>query len=286
MTAHAFADRMIDKLFERGDYTVMKLNVKSLVIGMLIGMLFSGTVVYAGGSQIEVYFKNLRMMFDGVEKSPTDQPVFIYEGSTYVPLRFMSEAMGKLVQYDAEKETVWVGGRKYDQAPEMQIDVEQAYTAIIETNKGSFSMELFAKEAPKTVNNFVFLAKEGYYDGISFHRILKDFVIQGGDPKGNGTGGPGYAFEDELPSADRKYEPGIVAMANSGPNTNGSQFFICTGEESNFLNDYPYYSIFGKVIEGMDIVQQIASTPVEMDFNSGDMSVPTEEVKIISIKIQ
>jgi cyclophilin family peptidyl-prolyl cis-trans isomerase len=265
--------------FKEGEF-VMKLNIRSLVIGMLIGMLLSGSVVYASGSTMEVYVKNLRLMFDGVEKKLEDKPMFIHDGTTYVPLRFMSETLGKLVQYDAAKETVWVGGKQYEKAPDMQIDTDKSYRAVVETNKGSFTIELFAQEAPMTVNNFIFLANDGYYDGVSFHRILKDFVIQGGDPRGDGRGGPGYTFEDEPMTAGRKYEPGIVAMANAGPDTNGSQFFICTGEESSILNEYPNYTIFGKVIEGMDTVLQIASTPVQNNAGS-----PTEAVKMISITI-
>lgn len=169
--------------------------------------------------------------------------------------------------------------------PAMSIDPNKKYKAVVATSKGTFSMELFAKEAPKTVNNFVFLAKEGFYNDIVFHRIIKSFMIQTGDPKGNGSGGPGYTFEDEL-KTPYKYEPGIVAMANSGKNTNGSQFFfICTGDDSKNLNRKPDYTIFGKIVDGMDTVQAIASTPVAQGGESVP-SKPIEKVTIQSISIQ
>ncbi|MDO3680041.1 peptidylprolyl isomerase [Paenibacillus ehimensis] len=173
--------------------------------------------------------------------------------------------------------------KSWSSPPAMSIDPNKSYKATITTSKGAFTIELFAKEAPKTVNNFVFLAKEGFYDNITFHRIIKTFMVQTGDPLGNGTGGPGYKFEDELKTS-HKYEPGIVAMANSGKNTNGSQFFICTGEDSKSLNQRPNYTIFGKVVEGMDVVQKIAETPVKQG-NEASPSVPTEKVTIQSVAI-
>lgn len=173
--------------------------------------------------------------------------------------------------------------KQWSKAPTMSIDKEKSYQAVVTTSKGSFTIELFAKDAPLAVNNFVFLSRESFYEGITFHRIVKDFVVQTGDPNGNGLGGPGYKFKDE--KTKYKYEPGIVAMANAGPNTNGSQFFICTGEESKILNQQPNYTIFGKVIEGMEIVTKIAETPVSVDMRSGEFSVPKEKVTIESIEI-
>lgn len=123
---------------------------------------------------------------------------------------------------------------------------------VIETEKGNIVFELFPKEAPKTVSNFIFLSEEGFYDGIVFHRVEPGFVIQGGDPKGDGTGGPGYRFEDE--PVKRTYDKGIVAMANAGPNTNGSQFFIMLADNPQLP---PNYTIFGKVISGQEIVDSI-----------------------------
>lgn len=174
--------------------------------------------------------------------------------------------------------------KTYSSAPEMKIDTKKTYTAEVETNKGKFTIELFAKDAPKTVNNFVFLAKEGFFKDIIFHRIIKSFMIQTGDPKGNGSGGPGYNFEDEL-KGPHKYGPGIVAMANSGPNTNGSQFFVCTGFDSANLNGMPNYTIFGKIKEGMSTVDKIAATPVKAN-DQGEMSTPQEKVFIKSVKIK
>lgn len=151
--------------------------------------------------------------------------------------------------------------KRWSTAPAMQIDTTKTYFATVETDLGAFKIELFASEAPKTVNNFVFLSQQDFYNGVIFHRIIKPFMIQTGDPTGTGGGGPGYKFADELP-AKHPYEPGIVAMANAGANTNGSQFFICTGSNAANLNNYPDYTQFGRVIEGMDVVQKIASVPV------------------------
>lgn len=173
---------------------------------------------------------------------------------------------------------------KYSHPPAMQINPQKTYTAIVKTNMGDFTIELFAKDAPKTVNNFVFLARDKFYDGISFHRVIKDFMIQTGDPLGNGTGGPGYQFADELPPKVA-YAPGVVAMANAGPNTNGSQFFIGTGEQVKNLNQAPNYTVFGKVIAGMDVVEKIASVPVGPGLN-GENSKPQQAVYIKTIVIQ
>jgi len=178
--------------------------------------------------------------------------------------------------------------KQWSKAPDMTIDTNKSYQAEVTTSKGAFTIDLFAKDAPKTVNNFVFLSKEGFYNNITFHRIIKSFMIQTGDPLGTGMGGPGYKFADELSSA-HKYEPGIVAMANAGPNTNGSQFFICSGDDCSSLNKIPNYTIFGKVEDaGMATIQQIASTPVQMNPNGGDSSpsMPKEKVTINSITIK
>src|SRR5215213_8493483 len=146
----------------------------------------------------------------------------------------------------------------FDGPPPMCIDPDKRYTAVMETSLGTITIALDAAGAPKTVNNFVFLARYHYYDGIIFHRIIQGFVCQGGDPEGSGRGGPGYKFEDELPKAGR-YELGSLAMANAGPNTNGSQFFVISGPSGMGLP--PQYSLFGKVVEGLDIVEQMQSVP-------------------------
>jgi cyclophilin family peptidyl-prolyl cis-trans isomerase len=177
------------------------------------------------------------------------------------------------------------GHKSWSKPPAMSIDTKKTYDAVINTSLGSFTIELFAKDAPITVNNFVFLANQHYYDNILFHRVIKDFMIQTGDPKGDGTGGPGYSFQDEL-SRKYQYGPGIVAMANSGPNTNGSQFFICTGEQSKILNQQPNYTIFGKVISGMDVVEKIASVPIGESTPDGAISKPKDPVYMKSVQIE
>ncbi|MET0059844.1 peptidylprolyl isomerase [Dehalococcoides mccartyi] len=171
----------------------------------------------------------------------------------------------------------------WDAAPAMQIDPAKQYFATVETTLGSFKIELFASESPLTVNNFVFLAKENYYNGVIFHRIMKAFMIQTGDQTGTGRGGPGYRFADELP-VKHSYDPGIVAMANAGPNTNGSQFFICTGAQAQNLNYQPNYTQFGRVIEGMDVITKLASVPVVAN-SYGEVSTPSNPPKIIKITI-
>jgi cyclophilin family peptidyl-prolyl cis-trans isomerase len=174
--------------------------------------------------------------------------------------------------------------KQWNEPPKMAIDSNKKYQAVISTNMGDITIELFTKDAPVTVNNFIFLANEHFYDNIVFHRIIKDFMIQTGDPKGDGSGGPGYSFKDELSSA-HQYEKGIVAMANAGPNTNGSQFFICNGKNSEALNQNPNYTIFGNVTSGMDIVQKISNVKVEKNAQ-GEESAPVEKVFIKSISIE
>ena len=139
------------------------------------------------------------------------------------------------------------------QPPAMQIDPDTVYQATIETDRGTIVMELDPGLAPKTVNNFVALARDGFYDGLTFHRVVPEFVIQGGDPDGSGRGGPGYRFEDEPVRGE--YTLGAVAMANAGPDTNGSQFFICIDDCRTKLA--PSYNLFGYVIDGIDVAQQI-----------------------------
>jgi len=172
--------------------------------------------------------------------------------------------------------------KSWNVPPAVQIDTAKKYTAVFDTSLGSFKIELLANESPKTVNNFVFLAGQKFYDGVIFHRIIKTFMIQGGDPTGTGCGGPGYQFADELP-VKHSYDVGIVAMANAGPNTNGSQFFVCTGADSKYLNHQPNYTQFGKVIEGLDTVQKIAAVPVT--YSNGEMSKPQTPPVIKSISI-
>jgi len=144
--------------------------------------------------------------------------------------------------------------KQWDSPPEMQIDSQKTYRTKIETNRGDIELELYPEYAPKTVNNFVFLAKEGFYDGVPFHRVISDFMIQGGDPTGTGRGGPGYKFEDEFDGNPLSHETGVISMANAGPNTNGSQFFITHSPQPHLDG---MYTVFGKVVEGHDIVNAI-----------------------------
>jgi cyclophilin family peptidyl-prolyl cis-trans isomerase len=165
--------------------------------------------------------------------------------------------------------------QRFESVPPMIIDPTKTYSAEMLTNKGSIKIALDHIGAPKTVNNFVFLSRWHYYDGVTFHRIIPGFMCQGGDPEGSGRGGPGYKFEDELPKPGR-YEIGSLAMANAGPNTNGSQFFIISGPDGVGLP--PQYSLFGKVVSGLDVVKAIES----MGSRSG---TPTEPVIIESVTI-
>ena len=144
--------------------------------------------------------------------------------------------------------------KQYPAPPEHTIDVNKKYTATFETSKGNIVVDLFPKEAPKTVNNFVFLAREGFYDGTVFHRVIPDFMIQGGDPTGTGRGGPGYKFEDEFKGNPHKHKVGTLSMANAGPGTNGSQFFI-THIKTDWLDGK--HTVFGDVKSGQDIVDAI-----------------------------
>ena len=143
---------------------------------------------------------------------------------------------------------------KWASPPDMQIDPGKIYHCIVETNKGVIELELYAQHAPKTVNNFVFLVREGFYDGVLFHRVISDFVIQGGDPTGTGRGGPGYQFEDELDDNPLIHETGVISMANSGPDTNGSQFFITHSPQPHLDGRH---TVFGKVVKGMDVVDTV-----------------------------
>ena len=147
-----------------------------------------------------------------------------------------------------------MSNQQWDSAPEMQIDDSAACTVSMETNRGTIELELYPQHAPKTVNNFVFLAGQGFYDGVLFHRVIPDFMIQGGDPTGSGSGGPGYRFDCETADNPLAHERGVISMANAGPNTNGSQFFI-THVPCPHLDGR--HTVFGKVTAGLDIVDAI-----------------------------
>jgi cyclophilin family peptidyl-prolyl cis-trans isomerase len=148
--------------------------------------------------------------------------------------------------------------KQYPSAPDLSIDLDKSYTAALDTTHGEIVIELDPARSPLAVNNFVFLARDGYYDGVGFHRVIENFMIQGGDPTGTGTGGPGYKFRDEIEGTGT-YSRGTVAMANAGPNTNGSQFFICHADVG-----LPHsYTIFGKVASGINVVDSIATTATD-----------------------
>jgi peptidylprolyl isomerase len=168
--------------------------------------------------------------------------------------------------------------KSYTAAPPMTIDPNRTYKATMKTNYGDIVILLLPKNAPITVNNFVFLSRQGFYDGVKFHRVIKGFMIQGGDPTGTGMGGPGYKFADELPTS-LNYNKGTLAMANAGPNTNGSQFFICLANVSLPKS----YSIFGQVTSGQDVVDKIGNVAVKA--SNGEMSSPTVDVHINTITI-
>jgi peptidylprolyl isomerase len=164
----------------------------------------------------------------------------------------------------------------------MTIDRNKQYTATIKTNYGDIVLQFFPKDAPITVNNFVFLAGQGFYNGVKFHRVVKGFVIQGGDPTGTGTGGPGYRFADEKITKD--YVAGTLAMANAGTDTNGSQFFIILSDLSGRLPKK--YTIFGQVTGGLDVVQKIGDVPVKAEVPGAEVSSPTVDVHIDSVIIE
>jgi len=165
--------------------------------------------------------------------------------------------------------------KQWNTPPEMKIDPQKEYQARMETDKGTIVIKLFADKAPRTVNNFVFLSREGFYDGIIFHRVIADFMAQGGDPSGKGSGGPGYKFADEFDPTLKHDKPGILSMANAGPGTNGSQFFI-THVPTPWLDGK--HSVFGQVVEGMDVLMSIPPRdPIRPEYPG---------IKILSVTIE
>jgi cyclophilin family peptidyl-prolyl cis-trans isomerase len=160
-----------------------------------------------------------------------------------------------------------VARKTYDRPPEMALDPDKDYYSNIVTEKGTVRIRLFAREAPETVNNFVFLAREGYFDGTTFHRVIEGFMAQGGDPTGTGSGGPGYRIRDEFHPDLRHDRPGILSMANRGPDTGGSQFFI-THAATPWLDDR--HAVFGEVVEGMEVVSALRERDPQRDREPGD----------------
>ena len=167
--------------------------------------------------------------------------------------------------------------KQYSAAPAMSIDTNKTYSATFETSRGTIVCDLFTKDAPKTVNNFVNLARDKFYDGLVFHRVIENFMIQGGCPQGTGTGGPGYRFEDEVKNNPHKHRVGSLSMANAGPNTNGSQFFIVTAPATPWLDGK--HTAFGQVTGGMDVVDTIQA--IETDARDR----PVEDVRMESVKV-
>jgi cyclophilin family peptidyl-prolyl cis-trans isomerase len=171
--------------------------------------------------------------------------------------------------------------KQWNSPPAMSIDQSKSYAATLQTSKGDITVELLPGDAPQTVNNFVFLAREGFYDDVKFHRIIRGFMVQTGDPTGTGAGGPGYRFKDE--PVTRDYTRGTVAMANAGPNTNGSQFFIMHGSQGLPKS----YTIFGQVTDApsLETLDKIANVQVAGS-RTGEMSVPTEDVRITGVDVE
>jgi cyclophilin family peptidyl-prolyl cis-trans isomerase len=167
--------------------------------------------------------------------------------------------------------------KQWNQAPELTIQEDKTYTAQMETDLGTIAIRLFADKAPRTVNNFVFLAENEFYDGIIFHRVIDNFMVQGGDPTGTGMGGPGYKFEDEFHPTLRHSKRGILSMANAGPNTNGSQFFITHGPTPH-LDDK--HTVFGEIIEGEEVFMSIPAR------DPGNSEAPSVKIKTLRIEVE
>ena len=200
---------------------------------------------------------------------------------TFISCSNESDTLNESVQLNTNEQEgdVLSNNKVYDSMPEMNIDISKKYSAVIKTSMGDMSIEFFTEDAPLTVNNFINLSRDGYYDNVIFHRVISGFMIQGGDPSGTGHGEmgkfPGYKFEDEL-NNQRSYDKGILAMANAGPDTNGSQFFI-------MHVDYPLpyqYTIFGFVTEGLDVIDKIASV------ETGDGDKPINDIVIETIEVK
>ena len=200
---------------------------------------------------------------------------------TFISCSNESDTLNESVQLNANEQEgdVLSNNKVYDSMPEMNIDISKKYTAVIKTSMGDMSIEFFTEDAPMTVNNFINLSRDGYYDNVIFHRVISGFMIQGGDPSGTGHGEmgkyPGYKFEDEL-NNQRSYDKGILAMANAGPDTNGSQFFIM---HVNYPLPYQY-TIFGFVTDGLDVIDKIASV------ETGDGDKPVNDVVIETVEVK
>jgi protein-export membrane protein SecD len=245
----------------------------------LLEFVDSGTIPLPAGTVITTTLGGPDRTAPGAELTPTDaisptvEPAVIEPEptpeSTEQPVEESTEEPAEGADLPAMPEKPPDRNGMYAEPPAMQIDPDKTYIATIATVKGDIVVELFADKAPNTVNNFVFLARQGFYDNTTFHRVIEDFMAQGGDPTGTGTGGPGYTFADEFHPDLRHDHPGILSMANSGPNTNGSQFFI-TYEATPWLDDA--HSIFGQVIDGMDVLTSLTlRDPAQSPAFAGDL---------------
>ena len=200
---------------------------------------------------------------------------------TFISCSNESDTLNESVQLNANEQEgdVLSNNKVYDSMPDMNIDISKKYTAVIKTSMGDMSVDFFTEDAPVTVNNFINLSRDGYYDNVIFHRVISGFMIQGGDPSGTGHGEmgkyPGYKFEDEL-NNQRSYDKGILAMANAGPDTNGSQFFIM---HVNYPLPYQY-TIFGFVTDGLEVIDKIASV------ETGDGDKPVNDVVIETVEVK
>lgn len=233
------------------------MNKQAVLITILVPLLIVGILIFASSQNSIESKQNLlkeQLQNEAVESSPT-------AGSN------------NLVQ-DLPMKNI----KQYPSPPELIIEEGKTYKAKLITSEGDIILELNTAQTPRTANNFIFLAKDGFYNDTIFHRVINGFMIQGGDPKGNGTGGPGYRFDDE--EFEGEYTRGTIAMANAGPNTNGSQFFI-------MHQDYPLppnYVIFGKVTEGLEIVDKIAGAETTYSPN-GEKSTPVNPVMVQEVLI-
>jgi len=242
-----------------------------VVLGVL---LFSGCSIYSNKEPDKVLMNSKEQNIKGyAERQPPEDPEAAKKLSVSVRGSGSESSEGQSQNPSENKDK-----NNSKEPPAMQIDTNKNYQAVLKTAEGDITVDLDVKKTPKTSNNFVSLSREGFYNGTIFHRVIKDFMIQGGDPQGDGTGGPGYKFEDE--NLEGKYVRGAVAMANSGPNTNGSQFFIIH-KDYDLPNNYV---IFGQVSGGMETVDKIAEAETTMS-SSMEKSKPVSPVKINSVEI-
>lgn len=249
--------------------------MKKIFISVALTFMLMASAIFAASNvqNIEVALDSVNLKVNGQDVEASN---ILYNGTTYVPLRAVAEILGKKVGWDGNTNTASIDDMEGQEKAENPV-------AVITMESGeTIKLELYPKEAPKTVENFVSLAKKGFYDGLTFHRIVPGFVVQGGDPNGNGTGGPGYTIEGEFTQNGVQntimHTRGVVSMArSSSPDSGGSQFFIVL-DDAHHLNGE--YAAFGKVIEGMEVVDKMASLEVDQ----GGMPAEKQVMKSINIK--